>query len=531
MVCIYKLAKGIYIISCQLQGHLQIFRHEMEDLHTMKKVTRIGAKASVLIVAMISGLGLPRALGQAPGGYVNAPSAQSGNATPQMNLPSPGSGAMSQSPFTGSVPEGTATAETLPLSFKDAIDRGLKNNLGLLLESANTLSAHGQKWQELSKLLPNVSGSIGETAAQQDLAAFGFRFPGIPTVIGPYSYFSAQAYLKQSFFDLPALYRERGASANERAVGYSYKDARDLVVLATGNAYLLTLASAARVETAEAQLDTAQALSSKAKAQLQAGVTPAIDALRAQVELQAQQQQLIVSRNDYAKQKLQLARIIGLPPGQEFTLTDKVPYEPLAAMSLDESLRRAYAYRSDYKAAQEQVKSAEYFRRAATAEHLPTAGVDASYGDLGFTPGNSHGVFQVAGSINIPIFAGGKAKADALEAEATLRQSRARMENLRGQIDYEVRSALLDLNAAADRVEVARSSLDLANQALAQSRDRFAAGVVDNLEVIQAQEALAAANESYISSLYAHNLAKVSLARAIGYAEEGVKQYLMKNSK
>jgi outer membrane protein TolC len=301
-------------------------------------------------------------------------------------------------------------------------------------------------------------------------------------------------------------------------------------VLATGNAYLLTLAAAARVDTTKAQVQTAQALADKARDQQQAGVIPAIDALRATVELHARQQQLIVAGNDYDKRKLQLARIIGLPPGQEFTLTDQAPYEPLTAMSLEESLRRAYLYRSDYKAAQEQVASAEYFRRAAGAEHLPTLGLDAGYGALGFTPGQSHGVFQVAGSINIPIFAGGKAKADALQAEGTLRQNRARLDNLRGQIDYEVRAALLDLKAAADRVEVARSSLDLADQTLTQARDRFAAGVVDNLEVIQAQEAVASANENYISSLYAHNLAKVSLARAIGYAEEGVKQYLMKHN-
>jgi outer membrane protein TolC len=140
--------------------------------------------------------------------------------------------------------------------------------------------------------------------------------------------------------------------------------------------------------------------------------------------------------------------------------------------------------------------------------------------------GNSHGVFQVGATLDIPIFAGGKAHADALEAEATLRQNREQLENLRAQIDYDVRTALLDLNAASEQVAVARQSLDLANQTLDQARDRFTAGVADNLEVVQAQETVAAANDSYISSLYAHNLAKVSLARAIGFAEQGVKQYL-----
>jgi outer membrane protein TolC len=260
-------------------------------------------------------------------------------------------------------------------------------------------------------------------------------------------------------------------------------------------------------------------------------VIPAIDALRARVELQSRQQQLIVARNDYAKQKLTLARVIGLPPGQEFSLTTAAPYEPLAVSSLEEDLQRAYASRPDYLAAAQQVRSAEQFRRAATSEHYPTLDMAGNYGAAGIRPGSSHGVFEVGVTLNIPIFAGGKTHADVLEAEASLRQSRQQLENLRGQIDYEVRSARLDLTAAADQVEVARSSVDLANQTLEQARDRFAAGVTDNLEVVQAQEALASANETYISSLYAHNIGKISLAKAIGFAEEGVRQYLQNHDK
>ena len=244
------------------------------------------------------------------------------------------------------------------------------------------------------------------------------------------------------------------------------------------------------------------------------------------MEFQTRQQQLIVARNEYAKQKLQLARTIGLPPGQEFNLTDKASYEPLIPMGVEEALRRAYQSRPDYQSAIQQVLSAERFRSAATAEHYPTLGFSGNYGAAGINIGNSHGVFLAGATLEIPIFAGGRAHADVLQAEATLRQTRQQLANLRGEIDYEVRSALLDLNAAADQVEVAKSSLELANQTLDQARDRFTAGVADNLEVVQAQEMLASANESYIASLYAHNVAKVSLARAIGFAEQGVKQYL-----
>src|SRR3954451_11977983 len=299
-----------------------------------------------------------------------------------------------------------------------------------------------------------------------------------------------------------------------------------MVVLAAGNEYLLSHPAAARVDAAQAELETAQALFNKAHDQQTAGVSPAIDTLRAQVELQTRQQQLIVARNNYAKQKLALARTIGLPPGQEFNLTDQAPYKPLTPMSVDQALQRAYMGRADYQAAAQEVRAAEQFRRAATAEHYPTLDISGNYGAAGVNVGDSHGVFLAGATLAIPIFAGGRAHADALQAEATLRQSKQQLDSLRGQIDYDVRAALLDLNSAADQVEVARQALDLANQTLEQARDRFTAGVTDNLEVVQAQESVATANENFISSLYAHNVAKISLARAIGFAEEGVRQYL-----
>jgi outer membrane protein TolC len=416
----------------------------------------------------------------------------------------------------------------LPLSFKEAIDRALRNNLGALIGSDNQLAARGQKWKELSALLPNVSAAATQSATQIDLAALGFRFnfPGVSSVVGPIGTFDARAYLKSPIFNWELIQRERGAQAGEAVAQFNYRSARELVVLSAGNQYLLTIASGARVDAAQAQVESAQALYTKARDQQTAGIAPAIDTLRAQVESQSRQQQLIAARNSYAKQKLLLARTIGLPPGQEFNLTDKAPYEPLTPMSVEQALQRAYAQRPDYLAAVQQVRSAQLFRRAATAEHLPNLSLAGDYGAAGVNIGNSHGVFDIGATLAIPIFAGGRAHADALQAEATLRQSKQQLDSLRAQIDYDVRSALLDLASAADQVEVARQSLDLANQTLDQARDRFTAGVTDNLEVVQAQETVATANENYIASLYAHNLAKVSLARAIGFAEQGVRQYL-----
>lgn len=441
--------------------------------------------------------------------------------SPNAKLPSG-----NQNPFLGSVPSGKATAEVIPISFSDAISRGLQQNLGLLLSQDSTLAARGQRWKELSNLLPNLSAAVTESLQTVSLAQFGFKIPGIPEIIGPYNYLDARGYLSQSVFNWNYLQNERASVQNLKSAEYSYKDAREMVVLAVGNAYLQTIAAAARVDAAQAQVTTAQALYNKAVDQQKAGVTPAIDALRSQVEFQARQQQLIVARNDYAKGKLTLARVIGLPPGQEFTLTDKAPYEPLLTPGLQESLQRAYASRADYQAALAKLRGAELSRRAATAEHYPDLGFEADYGDIGVSPFHSNGTYHVEGSLRIPIFAGRRTHADILQAEAVLRQNQQQVENLRGQIDTEVRTAMLDLNAANDQVQVARSSVDLAQQTLTQAQDRFAAGVADNLEVIQAQEALATANENYISSLYAHNIAKVEYARAIGFAEQGVKQYL-----
>src|SRR6202790_1945368 len=454
------------------------------------------------------------------------------SSAPNITLPGP------QNPFLGSAPEGKATTDVLQIDFKDAIDRGLRNNLGLLLATDQTETARGERWKELSELLPNLSARVMENVQTQSLAALGFNklFPllsapganpsSLPRLVPAFNYFDARASLSQSIFNFKSLERERSASESLKAAQFSYKDAREMVVLAVGNSYLQAIAAGARVETIEAQVKSAQALYDRAADQQKAGLSPAIDTLRSQVELQTRQQQLIVARNDLAKLKLSVARIIGLPPGQEFVLTEKAPYQALTPLPLETYLQRAYASRADYQAATAQVRAGELSRRAATAGHYPTLDIGANFGDIGVTPSQSNGTWQVNGGISIPIFAGNRTHSDVLEADAQLKQSRSQLGDLRGRIDYEVRSALLDLNAAAEQVAVSRSSVDLAEQALVQSQDRFTAGVADNLEVVQAQEAVASAHESYIQSLYFHNLSKVELAHAIGDAEQGVKQYL-----
>jgi outer membrane protein TolC len=223
---------------------------------------------------------------------------------------------------------------------------------------------------------------------------------------------------------------------------------------------------------------------------------------------------------------LTLARAIGLPSGQVFQITDKAPYTPLEGLTPNDALQKALASRSDYQSAQAQVRAAELAHRSVSDEWLPTANLSTNYDLVGPTLDNSHGTFAVTGSIKMNIFDGGKRRADILDASTTVKQRREELANLQGQIDQDVRAALLDLKSAADQVAVAQDNVGLADQTLTQARDRFAAGVTDNIEVVQAQDSAAAAQQNLISAVYAHNLAKVALARAMGATEANLKTFM-----
>jgi len=206
-------------------------------------------------------------------------------------------------------------------------------------------------------------------------------------------------------------------------------------------------------------------------------------------------------------------------------LTDKSPYQPFQDITVDDALRQGYASRSDYQAAISDLRAAEFSRKAAVAGYFPSLAFNADYGAAGGHLSTATQVFDLRGTLTIPIFQGGSVHGDILQADARLEQSQEHLDNLRAQIDSDVRTALLNLQSSTNLVDVARSNIDLAEATLAQSRDRFSAGVTDTVEVVQSQEAVASAHEQYISSLYSHNLAKISLARALGAAEEGVKEY------
>jgi outer membrane protein TolC len=430
----------------------------------------------------------------------------------------------SSNPFLGSAPAAAPAGAPVPLSLKDAVTRALQYNLGLLLQEEALKSAHGARWRALADLLPNVSASAAERRQVINLEAFGFKLK--PSIVGPFNIVDMRLYVSQPVIDLSALSDARAASFNERAEARGVRSARDLVVLVAVNLYLEAVAASSRIDVAKAQQATAEALQQQAADLKASGVVAGIDVLRAQVQTATERQRLIVAQNDFEKAKLQLARAIGLPVSQQFTLTDKIPYAALPDVALDAALKRAYESRSDYLAAQDRLAAAEASRRAAAADLLPSLHVDGDYGAIGQTSSPLRNTYTIAATVHVPLFDAGRTHARRIEAESLVARRQAEVADFKGRVEFEVRTALLDVSAASEQLTVAQTNVTLANQELQQARDRFAAGIASNIEVTQAQEAVAAAAQTYISALYAHNLAKASLARAVGGAEQEIMRYL-----
>jgi outer membrane protein TolC len=431
-----------------------------------------------------------------------------------------------EGPLAGGVPTGTATSEPISLKLTDAVQRGLDHNLAALLDEQRVHQAEGQRWRALSDVLPNVSGNLEAAREKINLAAFGFTAPGIPQLVGPFNLYDARLRMSQSLIDLSAVNEARAGARRLEAEKSTYADTRSLVVAAVTNLYLVAVADRSRVDAAEAEVKTAETAHRLAVDQNEAGVVPKLDALRAEVELRGARQRLIVVKNDLDKGMLALARAIGLPLGQTFTLADAVPFVATPPVDVAAAAKLAYTGRDDYKAAQSRVAAAEASRTAARQANLPSVTFDADYGAIGNTTQSMLATFTAAANVHVPIFDAGKTKARSIEADAELKMRQSEAADLRARIYYEVQTATLDMAAASDQVAVAKDAVTVAEQALAQAEDRFRAGVANNLEVVQAQQALTGARENFIASLYSHNVAKAALARALGLSEHEFLQIL-----
>jgi outer membrane protein TolC len=440
---------------------------------------------------------------------------------------------MSTQPPSAGAFNGSGTVDKLvpgvvQISLLDAIDRGIKHNLGLLLSQQQSAFARAQYRSQLSALLPNISGNVSDSINQINLAAFGIPLPAGLTspVVGPFGIFDAHANMNETLWDFNAINRVHAASENEKAAKFTVQDARELVVLVVGNEYLLTIASAARLDTAKAQFTTAQTIFRQTQDLKSAGVTAGIDVLRAQVQMQTQQQRVLAAQNQYEQQRMVFARTIGMPVSQQFQLTDNVPYAQLPPLNLDQALAQAYKQRPEFLAAEARTRATELAVKAARGEALPSLELNGQAGYIGPSPGSAEFTYNLSAGVRIPVFQGGRVKAEVDQAESQLRQNRLQLEDLRSRVEMEIRSALLDVKTSEDQVAVARQQVDLAGQQLKESQDRYAAGVSGSLEVVQSQEAVATANDSYIQALYQNNVAKLTLARALGEAEQRTRAFL-----
>jgi outer membrane protein TolC len=444
-------------------------------------------------------------------------------------------------PFYGSITAHGATDGVLPLSLDDAIHRGLDNNLGLKQAEYQEHAIHGQKLEALQEFLPTISVS-GETGFHQyNLAAQGFtpgflasvagNFPGGPQV-GSFPFITratvteGQIHFKQTLFSGPVIAGWRAAGAATRAAHFVTTRARGEVVQQVATAYLHAIAAAGEVENARALEQADQVALNQAHEAHAAGTASNLEELRARVQLQARQQSLIAAQNDLDKYLILLKREIGLPPGQNISLTDRAPYAELATQTPEEVRAVALKSRQDYQNLQNTVEELRAVHAAYRSQRLPTLSFSGNYGVTQVGGVGAHGTFMAVGTLSIPLFREARLRGDEQASQAQLNSANSQLEDLRGKIDQQVRSALLDVDATAKLVDVARSNVELATRALSDETDRVNAGVDDNLPLVTAEATLATAQNNLVESLYQYNLSKLALARASGVLEQQYRVYL-----
>jgi outer membrane protein TolC len=431
-----------------------------------------------------------------------------------------------QGAYAGSIPGVAKRPFNGKLGLREAIQRGLAYNLGQTGATQSLRQAQGQSKVALSSLLPNINGTVNENVQTTDLRAEGFRFnfPGfsIPAVLGPFNYIDFRAHLSQTVLDLTAINNYRAASDVAKANRYSAQDARELIVLAVGGSYLQTIAAKARMASEDAQLQSANAVYQQSMQQLDQGIIAKVDADRNEVQALTHQQRLLSLKNDLAKQKINLARMIGLPPNDQYDLSDDVPFSPATPLTIEDALAQAFQQRADLKAADAQERAAERAHAAARAERYPSLGVTSDYGAIGVNPSQLQTTYTATASLKIPIWQGGRTEGDIQLSDAALAQRRAEHEDLKGQIESDVRSAYLDLQAAASQVEVAQRNVQVTKEALELTRQKVEVGVIDNVTYVQAQEEVTNAEFDFINGVFAFNVAKLSLARAMGRAADAL---------
>jgi outer membrane protein TolC len=444
-------------------------------------------------------------------------------------------------PYWGSVTVQPVSDETLKLSLDDAIRRGFKNNLGLREAESNELALKGQKNEAMQQFLPTITFTGDTGYHQYNLVAYGFKQsllskfssllpPGTPltgfSTITRVDLTEAQLHLSQTLFSGPVIAGYRAAGAATRAAYFAKMSARGEVVQQVATIYLRCIADASEVENANSQVAEAQVLLDHEHLAHLAGTVANLDELRAHVQLQTQQQSLIAAQNQLDKDLIQLKREIGIQPGQKIELTDAAPYSELAAQTPEEAMAIAYKYRQDYQNLQNQAVEFKVLHAAYRSQRLPTLKFSGYYGSSTVDGAGTHSTYIAYGTLSVPIFREARLRGDEDASKAQMQSVNAQLDDVRAHIDQQVRSALLDVAANHQLVDVARSNVELAARALSDETDRVNAGVDDNLPLVTAQAELAAAQSNLVESLYQYNLSKLALARSCGVLEQQYRAYL-----
>ena len=446
--------------------------------------------------------------------------------------------APSTTPGPGGFAVESATAGLLTLSLDDAVALGLQRNLRLQYERANQRRVRGYRGEVNNALLPNFQLKAAASTQEIDLAALGFKpslvggllaglgiTGNIPTIV-KVSTTSAQINLDQQLFNLPDFELYRAIKPEFRSVDLNLADSNEQLVQAVATAYLKVLADQASLENTIAQERSAQVVYNDAVARDQAGIGIRLDVLRAQVAYQQRQQEHVSADAQIDKDGIQLNRIMGLPAGQRLDLTDDAPFSELADLDVNEARATAFTHRSDLLALQQSILVANHEVRAVRYQRVPTLGINGFYGVIGVDGGLFHGVFTAQGSLKFPVFREAGQRGEEQTATAQLMQLRDQESGLKGTIDGQIRASLLDITSSEQLVKVAQSNAALAQQELADARDRFSAGVSDNLEVVDALASVTGAQAQLVSALYEYNVAKVGLARSTGVLETRYRAFL-----
>jgi len=442
--------------------------------------------------------------------------------------------------FYGSVTLSPATDEVVKLSLDEAVSRGLQTNLGLKEAEQGEKTLHGQKIQAVQYFLPSITITGGTGVHEYNLATFGFGrafidklndiIPGgLPpnlSFITKADVTTGQVNYEQTLFSGTYIDGYKAVKAAEKSAYFSKMSARGEVVQQVATAYLAVIAEQSEVDNAKALMDADKVLLDQAHDKHVAGVVANLDELRARVQYQQQQQVVVANENRREKAEILLKREIGIAPGQKILLTDPNPYSELAAQTQEELLAEAYANRQDFQNLQAQEREARMALGARKAERFPTLSFKGNYGVTGVNGVGYHGTMSAVGTLKVPIFQEGTLRGDADVAKAQLQGVNQQLGDLRDRIDQQLRSSMLDVEAAKQLVEVSRSNVDLASRALSDQTDRFNAGLDDTLPLTRAQSTLQRAQSDLVESLYQYNLAKLALARSAGVIELQYKTYL-----